>query len=545
MNKVFLIILSTFFCCFSLWASEASFIKYQTTQEDSAAKYRSGWDVLHYSLEVEPDISTEQLKGKVIITCRVNRIEKFMRIDLFHSLSITSASINGNTVAFNRMDGGFYYLDAQRLNRGEIYKIELMYDGTPRKAVLPPWDGGVQWTVDSLGRPWVQVACQGIGASTWWPCKDVQDDEPEEGADIWIKVPSPLAAVSNGRLIDVTDAGLSHKIWHWKVTQPINNYSITMDVGYYSSEHWVHKGEKGPLDCWVYLLDYHTNHFDTIANQIDAMLNCFESKVAPYPFYEDSYKLVETAFLGMEHQSNIAYGNKFLSGYLGSDRSKTGIGLKFDFIIVHESGHEWFGNSITASSELYNWIHEGFTTYMETIFVECQQGKKAAEQYVIGQRHIIRNDKPLVDLTHPDGNYTSDIYDKGSSMIHTLRMMMNDDAKFYSMLRAMNTKFYHAIVDSRQIEDFIAQYSGLDLKPYFQQYLYSTKIPMLKYKVKGKRMKYWFENVVPGFTIQVAYFDKNGAERRVSVSSKPSKIKLPAGFDHWDANYYINFTLAE
>ncbi len=517
----------------------------QTIINESTGNYRDGWNVLHYTLAVKPDIPKESLTGEVSIKLRVDKPEKYLRIDIFDSLTITAATFDGSSVNFQKAGKGFYYISIPAVPAGSVHSLVMEYKGKPRKAVLPPWDGGVQWTVDSLGRSWVQVACQGIGASTWWPCKDVQDDEPDEGADIFITVPDPLTGVSNGRLIDITpvDNGLSQ--WHWRVTQPINNYSITMDIGYYDSFHWVHKGAKGPLDCWAFLLDYHTNHLDTISSQINAMLDCFETKVAPYPFYEDSYKLVETAFLGMEHQSNIAYGNKFLPGYLGKDRSNTGVGLKFDFIIVHESGHEWFGNSITATSERYNWIHEGFTTYMETIFVECQQGKEAADQYVIGQRHIIKNDKPLVDLKAAEGNYTSDIYDKGSSMIHTLRMMMDDDAKFFAMLREMNRKFYHSIVDSKEIESFIQEYSKLNLQPFFQQYLYDTRIPLLHYNIEDDKLVYWFDNVVSGFSMPVAFFNSEGKRIIVNVTREKGSITLDHGFDHWDPNYYIQIKNAD
>ena len=500
---------------------------------------RSWWDVLHYSLDITPNIANKSLSGEVKIRFKALKEGSTFQIDLQSPLVLNSVSLNARKLEILKVNANTYFVkNLNSIKVGTTGELILTYSGTPIIAKLPPWDGGVQWTTDSLGRDWVGVACQGKGASVWWPCKDIQSDEPDEGADIYINARPDLTAVSNGKLISAVQRnGL--KRWHWQVANPINNYCITMNLGYYTPSTIVYHGKNGILPITVYLLDYHKSHMEKVETEITSMLQCFEEKVYPYPFYEDGYKLTETAFLGMEHQSNIAYGNKFLPGYLGTDRSGTGVGLAWDFIIVHESGHEWFGNSITASDITENWIHEGFTTYLETIFTECQQGIAAGQEYVQGQRKIINNDAPLIGKYGINKESTSDIYDKGSSLIHTIRMIIADDENFYAMLHAMNQTFYHKIVTSLDIEHFISAYTGLDLSVIFDQYLRSPLIPRLVYSLTNETMQVHFENCNANFRMPVDYYNSEGKKIRVEISTSTQTIILKGSFDHWDPNFLL------
>jgi aminopeptidase N len=376
----------------------------------------------------------------------------------------------------------------------------LYYHGTPRAAVNPPWDGGFSWKRDSLDHMWIAVSCQGFGASSWWPCKDAQWEEPEEGMSISLTVPAGMQAVSNGRMVS-TGSGGGNTTTTWQVRNPINNYDVTFYIGDYV--HWTDTimGEKGTLDLAFYVLSYNEararEHFAVVRQ----MIRCFEYWFGPYPFYEDGYKLVDAPYLGMEHQSAIAYGNGYKMGYKGIDRSMSGYGLKWDYIIIHESGHEWFGNNITAHDMADNWIHEGITSFSESLFTEWLVGREKGQKYSRGLWRGIDNEKPLIAAYGVNDEGTGDIYEKGAAVMHMIRVMMNDDERFRQLLRGLGKEFYHGIVTTQQVEAYIMRMSGLSLQPFFNQYLRRANIPVLEYYVKEDVLHYRFDQVWPGFSL--------------------------------------------
>jgi aminopeptidase N len=302
-----------------------------------------------------------------------------------------------------------------------------------------------------------------------------------------------------GRIDSVEEK--KHSYYSWKVKNPINLYDVSFYIGDYMNWKDTLMGEKGKLDLSFYVLRYNEERAKKHFAVTKQMLHCFEYWMGPYPFYEDGYKLVEAPFLGMEHQSAVAYGNEYKMGYLGRDRSSSGVGTLFDFIIVHESGHEWFGNNITAQDIADNWLHEGFTTYTEALFAECAFGKEKAFEYTRGEWKNIRNDAPVIGAhgVHDDGS--GDKYDKGSAVVHMIRTMMNDDEKFRQLLRGLNKDFYHKIVTSAMVEAYIMDFTGLELNAFFEEYLYTTQIPQLEWYIKDKELFYKFNNVVTGFTL--------------------------------------------
>ena len=499
---------------------------------------RNWWDVQHYNLAIIPAIQDSTLTGTVTITYKVLSEGAGMMIDLQAPLKIYKV-LSGNQKVSYRHDGRFWWIAKDGKGKvGSTDAITIFYEGKPRVAVKPPWDGGIDWNHDAKGRPWISTACQGICASIWWPCKDIQSDEPEQGADLFYTIPADLSAIANGKLVSVTDTKNGKRTWHWRVTQPINNYNISMNIGHYEKIQDTFHGKQGNLDVEFFVLDYNLEKGKKLFPEIFSMLNCFEEKVGPYPFYEDGYKMIETAHLGMEHQSGIAYGNNFQRGYKGTDRSKTGVGLTWDFILVHESGHEWFGNSITTEDVNDGWIHEGFTTYMETIYTECLSGKEDAQKYVIGQRHIITNHKPMINQYGVNYDAPGDIYDKGASLIHTIRTIIDDDKKFYAILQGKARKYYHSIVKSNDIEDYWILSTGFNLKPIFDQYLRTTMIPTLTYTINDDAMTLRWTNVVKGFKMPVILFLKDGSPVRINVSEDPVSVKLSSPFGHWDPNIY-------
>jgi aminopeptidase N len=477
---------------------------------------------------------------------------KKMQIDLQQPMQIDSIVFDNQRLTNYSRDGNVYFIDfgnysfhaAKTLVRKTkalpLYTITFYFHGKPREAINPPWDGGWIWTKDEKGRPWMTVACQGLGASVWYPCKDYQGDEPDLGATLAINVSSDLVAVGNGRLESKETQAGGNVLYTWKVTNPINNYDIIPYIGNYVNFTDTLQGEKGILDCSYWVLDYNLDKAKKqFGRDVKPMLHAFEYWFGPYPFYEDSYKLVESSHLGMDHQSATAYGNHYKDGYLGMDLSGSGWGLKWDYIIVHESGHEWFGNNITTNDIADMWVHEGTTMYSEALFIEYYYGKKAADEYVQGIRLNISNDIPLIGIYGVNKEGSGDMYNKGANMLHTIRQVMDNDTLFRSILRGLNSEFYHKTINSSDYEKYFSRRSGKDLSKIFDQYLRTTMIPELEYKLKDGKLTYRWNNVVKGFAMPVRLSDgtwlQPGADWKTTTLSGDTKSKMITV----DKNFYI------
>jgi aminopeptidase N len=375
---------------------------------------------------------------------------------------------------------------------------------------MPPWDGGVIWSKDDLGNPWISVACQGVGASVWWPCKDHGLDEPDSGATVSIAVLANSVAVSNGNLKNVFQ-GDNYNTYQWDVKSPINSYNITMNIGKYNKFEDVYNGLNGPLKLEFWFLEQHVGQAKAhLLDETKEMLKTFEYWFGAYPFYNDGYKLIETPFLGMEHQSGIAYGNKFKKGYLGTDLSGSGWGMKWEYILVHESGHEWFGNNISVKDVADMWVHEGFTTYSEVLFVESRYGKKAADEYAKGLRKNIQNDKNIIGEYNINREGSGDMYFKGVQIIHMYRRILNNDSIFRELLHEMNRRYMHATTTTREVEALMQSYiPNTDLKPFFDMYLRNTVIPLLQIRWANAGLELRFSEVPKGFHMPVGFIVKD------------------------------------
>jgi aminopeptidase N len=513
----------------------------QARLRGSITPERAWWDVQHYSLAIKVDIDKRTLEGTNVVRFKVLQPGQRMQIDLQEPMSITAVTRAGKTLAFERNRNVFYVNFPQPLSPGAIEEIRIEYSGTPQESVNPPWSGGITWQKDQEQRPFIATSCQGSGASLWWPCKDHGYDESEEGVDIAITVPQELTAVANGRLEKSEyDEAAKTRTFHWKVTQPINNYCVNMNIGNYVNFTETHDGEGGRLDMSYWVLRHQRSKAMDHFKEAPRTIAAFEHWFGKYPFYEDSYKLVAVPYLGMEHQSSVTYGNGFQNGYRGSDLSATGVGLKFDFIIVHESGHEWFGNNISMKDAADMWIHEGFTNYSENLFVEYHFSKEEAEDYVIGCRRLVLNDSPIIGQYNRNQRGSGDMYYKAGNMLHTLRHMINDDEKWRGILRGLNQKFWHQTVTTEQIETYIAEQAGLNLKPFFDQYLRTIDIPKLEYSVSGRQLTYRFSNVVEGFSMPLR-LEVNGQLCKVTASAQ-SQIHQHTEVIHSvavDRNFYV------
>lgn len=537
------------FCCFFSSIVFAQQKNETFTRADtlrgSITPERAWWDVQKYDVEVTPDYNTKSITGRTTITYKVvsdKQAAGVMQIDLQQPLTIDSIYYNGKLyIEFPAKPvknmGNVWWIPLPQTAVSSIQKITLVYHGVPREATRPPWDGGWIWKKDQSGNPWMSVACQGLGASVWYPCKDHQSDEPDEGASLTINVPDSLVAVGNGRLKHILTNGKMAS-YTWEVKNPINNYNIIPYIGKYVSWSDTTMGEKGQLDLQYWVLKDDEQKAREQFKQVKPMLHAFEHWFGPYPFYEDGYKLVQSPHLGMEHQSAVAYGNQFKNGYLGRDLSGTGWGEKFDFIIIHESGHEWFANNITTKDIADMWVHEGFTNYSETLYTDYMFGTAAGNEYLQGVRRNIRNDKPIIGAYNVNNEGSGDMYPKGANLLHMIRQIVNDDEKFRQILRGLNKDFYHQTVTSRQVEEYISSKAGKDFSKIFDQYLRDVRIPVLELKADGDKMKFRWTNVVNGFNMPVRL--TNG--QWIYPTTAEQKIKIEGadfGGVEVDKNFYI------
>ena len=503
---------------------------------------RAWWDLLHYDLAVEVFPETKTIKGSNRIKFRVLTEASRMQIDLQPPLKIQSVSFNQQPLKFTR-EGNVYWIDfPEALPVGATEVIEIEYGGEPTEATNPPWEGGVVWQQDEQGNPFIATSCQGLGASVWWPCKDHGTDEPDQGMRIRATVPEDLKAVANGRLIEETHSTENKtRTFQWEVKNPINNYAVSLNIGNYVHFADKFEGEDGLLDVDYWVLKGQTERAKAHFKEVPRTLRAFEHWFGKYPFYEDSYKLVVVPYLGMEHQSAVSYGNKFGNGYKGRDLSETGVGMKFDFIIVHESGHEWFGNSLTSQDIADMWIHESFTNYAETLFIGYHFTQEEANDYVIGCRKLIKNDKPIIGKynLHQAGS-KSDMYYKGGNMLHMIRQIVNNDEKFRALLRGLNKTFFHQTITTKQVEDYMIEKSGIDLSRLFDQYLRRTEIPKLVITFEDKTISYEFENCIDDLSFPVK-LDVDGKELWIKPQTKLQTVETKEKIKELtvDRNFYL------
>lgn len=501
---------------------------------------RSWWDVQHYAIYVEPDYSNKTIKGKVDIRFKVKSSGNVMQIDLQEPMELEKAYLGDHALPYSRKGNAFFVTLDKNLAIGSEALLALKFSGKVQEAIRPPWDGGWIFSKDKLGRPWMSVACQGLGASVWFPCKDHQSDEPDLGATLKIQVADTLVAVGNGRLKAKHAYEQGKTTWEWEVKNPINNYNIIPYIGKYVEFKETYEGEKGKLDCNYWVLDYNLEKAKKQFSQVKPMLQAFEHWFGPYPFYEDGYKLVESPHLGMEHQSAVAYGNGYQNGYRGRDLSGSGWGLKWDFIIVHESGHEWFGNNITTNDLADMWVHEGFTNYSETIFTTYHHGREGGNAYVQGTRKLIQNDIPIIGKYGVNEEGSGDMYYKGGNLIHYIRQLFDNDDQFRLALREMNQQFYHKTINSSDVEKFWSEKTRRNLTPFFDQYLRSTKIPTLEIRKNNKKIQYRWTDCNLDFDAPVGIIIDGKIFQKIEPTTEWKSLKTNGNIEV-DKNFYVGF----
>lgn len=521
--------------------------KEQFTRADSLrgslTPERMAYDILYYHLDVKVDMDNRFISGSNLFKFKANSDFERLQFDLFENLKVEKVVYKKKELKFQREYDAVFVDFPSLVEEGKIDSFTVYYSGYPTIAKRAPWDGGFVFTKDVNGKPWVSTANQGLGASSWWPNKDHLSDEVDSIL-ISITVPHNLINISNGRLRKVTKLKGNQTRYDWFVSQPINNYSVALNIGEYVNFTDTLNGEKGVLNIDYWVLRQNLNkakeHFP---KNVKPMLRAFEYWFGPYPFYEDSYKLIDAPYLGMEHQSAITYGNNYANGYLGRDLSGTGWGLKWDFIIIHESGHEWFGNNISSKDLADMWIHEAFTNYSESLYIDYHFGKKAGQEYIYGNRKGILNDKPLQGPYGVNKEGSGDMYLKGGVFLNMLRTIVDDDMKWRDILRGLNREFYHGTVDYNDIVTYISKKSGIDLSKVFAQYIQHRGIPTLEFQMEDNKLYGRWVADVAGFDMPVRIRTKGGNYQMINLDTQFKEITLK-GADKGNVevdifNYYI------
>ncbi|MEJ2503913.1 MAG: M1 family metallopeptidase [Gemmatimonadota bacterium] len=488
------------------------------TLRGSIGPERAWWDVTFYDLHVDVAPADSTIIGRNGIVYRVLEPGATLQIDLQPPLVVDRVTRRGASLE-HRREGNVVWVDVPEAVTGDLDTVTVHYRGRPRVASNPPWDGGFAWSRDDRGEPWIATANQGLGASVWWPNKDTQMDEPDSQR-IAITVPDPMVNVSNGRLRSVTGNGDGTTTWEWFVTAPINNYDVAVNAGAYAHFGGIFHGEAGPLTLDFWPLEQNLEKARTQFEQVPVNLACFEHWFGPFPWYGDGYALVETPHLGMEHQSAIAYGNGYGNGYRGRDLSGTGLGMEFDFIIVHETAHEWWGNSVTSADLADMWVHESFGNYAESLHVECLRDREAGARYVRGTRANIRNDRPIIPAYGVNAEGSGDMYYKGGNMLHTIRQIVDDDDRWRAILRGIQSTFRHSVVTGDQVRAYISEHAGIDLDPVFRQYLTTTGVPTLELRAVDGGIQHRWADAVEGFDMPVDVKPGEGACVRLSPTGR-------------------------
>ncbi len=523
-----------------LCSQEKAFTR-QDSLRGSITLERAWWDLTYYHLDIKVNPDDKTIGGSNKVQYKVLKPAQVMQIDLQPPMSISKVVQDGQELGVIR-DGNVHYI---KLDKDQVIntvnELTIYYNGQPKVSRQPPWDGGLTWSKDDNGNSFIATTCQGDGASLWWPCKDHMYDEPDSML-ISVNVPTGLTDISNGRHRGTEELEDGTTTFHWFVNSPISNYVVNINVGDYVHFGEVYEGENGKLDCDYYVLRDNLDKAKIHFKEVPQMLEAFEHWFGPYPFYEDGFKLVEVPYLGMEHQSSVTYGNGYQPGYLGMDLSGSGWGLKFDYLIIHESGHEWFANNITYKDIADMWVHEGFTTYSENLFLDYHYGKEASSDYVIGLRKNIQNDRPIIGQYNVNHEGSGDMYYKGANLIHTIRQLIDDDEKWRMILRGLNKEFYHQTVTTQQIENYVSEKSGINLQPFFDQYLRTTKIPKLDYHFNKNKLCYRWTNVVEDFNMRVKV-KVNGEEvwLQPTASEKFKKKRFKEAIREVvvDRNFYV------
>lgn len=541
----FLLLLNLVFCSLQGQTETLKTPTKQDTLNGSITPERIWWDIQHYDLTIKPDYVNKTITGKNVIEYNVSdkKHSNLMQIDLVSPLKIDSVFQKGKKIEYSQ-NQNIWYLKLPKNQSTTKNKIEIFYSGKPTESIKPPWDGGLVWAKDSLNRPWISVACQYKGASLWYPCKNTMYDEPDKGATISVVTPDTLVAIANGRLLRKTKNNDRTLTYTWGVKNPISHYAISFYIGKYENISQTYKGTKGNLSMDYWILDYNRKKAEKhMIPEVNSTMKSLENWFGPYPFYEDGFKMVDAPYIGMEHQSAIAYGSSYKKGTnkIGGDISNTGWGKKTDKIIVHEMAHEWFGNNITAIDIADRWIQEGFAGLGEELVIADISGKQAGNEFMAGRFRTIENDKPIIARYGINEDGSQDNYVKGWAILHMIKTIINNDDELKKILKGLNTQFYHKVVTTKQIETYISSASGIEFNYLFDQYLRTKEVPVFEYELKNNELHYRYTNCNENFAmpIKTSWTKENWIHPTTTWKSLPTEQISTAVPIKTDLNFYI------
>lgn len=547
LHRFLLFIVSMVLCSFAFSQEPGAFTRADSLRGMMSPE-RTCYDITYYHLDIKVDTSTRSIAGSNTILFRaVNDFDR-MQVDLFENMKIERIEDDGGISLPHVRDGNAFFISfPQRIRKGSTRAVKIYYSGTPQVAVNPPWSGGFIWTRDKDGYPWIAVACQGTGASLWWPNKDHQSDEPDSML-LSVTVPSGLTNISNGRLRATTELPGDRTKFDWFISYPINSYNVTVNIGRFAHFGEVFDGaEKLTLDYYVkpYNLEKAKEQF----KQVKPMMACFEKYFGPYPFPRDGYKLVESPHLGMEHQSAVAYGNDYLQGYRGTASSE--VGVKFDFIIIHETAHEWWGNSVTSQDIADMWIHESFGAYAEAVYVECLFGYDEAMKYVNGKKPNVQNREPIIGTYNVHKRGAGDMYDKGQLVLNTLRHAIGNDSLWWEIVRGLAVDFRHSIVTADDVFDYMNKKTGKDYGFFYEQYFRKSSLPVLELTLTKSdttvSLRYRWRAEVEGFAMPVKGTTAKGVYSVIHPTASAQTMQLnglnPDDFSVAEDQFYIDVRL--
>ena len=473
------------------------------------------YDIQHYDINIEIDVEKKYLKGYVDFDAIAVNGFNLLQIDLARSMQLNDVEYKGKKLNTRRKEDAVY-IDFPKVSEGEEFTFRVYYEGKPQEAKNPPWDGGFVWEKDEMGRDYVSVACEGDGCGLWWPLKDHISDEPDLGAKMTFTVPEDLMCVSNGRLLDsIPNNNEGKSTYVWEVTNPINNYNISVQLGnYVSLVDTVHRSNGKIETLNHYVLDYHKEVASTVFPQARKVIRFFEKNFGEYQFWEDGYKLVEVSYLGMEHQSAVTYGNVW-NNWGGDRRSwtKDYYGI-IDGLLFHETAHEWWGNSITAKDPAHVWIHEGMAVYSEAMFIEQELGYNVMLDFMLRKRNGIQNKIPIVGPENENYWAFGDSYNKGAWVMHTLRHVINDDLIWWETLKAFAVENAKSNVNTQDFISHVESKIKINLKYFFDQYFYDHRVPILEYYQEKENLYYKWTDTVNNFSMPIDV-EVNGTEKRI------------------------------
>ncbi len=501
--------------------------------------YRANNDLLSYALKLRVDPVAQTLRGTNTVRYRMLADGNRIQLDLTPELTIDRIQLEGKPLKYTREERAVYIDFPETLHKDHTYAVDIAYSGHPVKQGR---FGCFSFDKDKAGKPWITTACEEEGASTWWPNKDQWRDEPQDGMTLAIQVPNGLTDISNGRSEGSQDLGDGYTEWRWRVHYPINNYDVALNIGDY--QHFP-APKHGDTTLDFYALPEDLDKARAQFQQVPEMLDAFEHYFGEYPFDVDGYKLIEVPYAGMEHQSAVAYGNHFTNGYYGRDWTGVGISPRFDFIIIHESGHEWFGNAITAQDRADMWIHEGWTTYMETLYVEYRWGKADALRYTNGLKPKVKNVRPIIPPYNINAEPPQDQYFKGALMLNTLRSVLDDDAAWFAAIHDFYQHFKYRTITTDEVVTWWNGRTGLNLTPFFDQYLRHAALPTLELEYDGqrKRMAYRWKADEPAFAMPIRVGDPDHWTTVTPSTQTPQSVVWDGPADAFKvaANlYYVN-----